>query len=308
MIFLKHTFTIFLLAIASVAYANGPTEIVVSAPPGGPLDIVSRAVSAYFVREGVKDAVVLNKPGGDGLIALERKNDSIVAASPGPFVFNPIIKKKIPYDVNKDFELVVPLVIVPSSLIVSTQSKIQNVNEFVAEAKKRPLNCGVNNQGTAMALKLFLTKLNIEKNVEIIMYKGTAPTKLAVLSGELDCAMDPVSSYSQEHNLQKVNIIGVGGDQPYDAVKSVPLLSKYVPGYHYVSWFGMALPRTMSEKRRNYYKTLLNRISADLEYNQTIAASGMLVVHPTAESDKWITREQQKWNAVRKSFNIDKID
>lgn len=300
------------LLLTSLAYAIGPIEIVVSAAPGGPLDVVSRAVATYFVKEGVKDTIVISKPGGDAIIAvqyaLDRKNDIILGANAGPFVFNPIIKKKLPYNANKDFDFVVPMVMVPSSLIVSNQSKIQNFTDFINEAKKRPLNCGVNNQGTAMALALLLNKLGIDNNVAIIMYKGTSPTKLAMLSGELDCAMDPVSSYAQEHNLQKVNIIGVSGDQPYEEVKAVPLISKYVPGYHYVSWFGMALPKTMSAESREYYKVLLNRIGTDLEYNKTISASGMVVVKPSTDPAKWLENEQQKWEDVRRRFNIEKID
>jgi tripartite-type tricarboxylate transporter receptor subunit TctC len=293
------------------AQAKEITEVVVLFTPGGVNDIVGRGVSEYLNSNSNHETVVMNKPGGDGIIgvnyALSNRNDTLVVANAGTFVFNRVTKNKIPYDVDRDFSLVVPIAIVPSSLITSAKSKITTMEEFISAAKSQPLNCGVTNSATALALKTLLASLGLT-NVGVIPYKGTAQALTDLLGGQIDCTMEPVSSFVQAHESGKAYIIATAGDRPYERVKSVPLLNRYVPGFKFQSWFGIAIPTSMPSDRRDQYIQLLQKLPADLEFNKTITGAGMTVVRPSADPRKWYNDEYRRWENIREKLNIPKND
>lgn len=301
-----------LMLLSSAVHANTPVEVVVMFPPGGVNDTVGRAVAEYLKANNIPEAIVINKPGGDGVIgidyALKSKGDAMVVANAGAFVFNRIVKKSLPYDVDRDFNLVVPIATVPSSIVVSVKSGINNMDEFIKAAQTRPLNCGLTNQGTTLAFRAMLKRLNIEKNVAIVPYKGTSQVSVDLLSGQIDCIMEPISSFVQAHNTGKALIIANTSDRPYEAVKEVPLLSRWVPGFKFESWFGIALPQAMPAERRQLYTRLLNQISNNAEYARMITGAGMTVAKPSADPVKWYRDEYNKWEAVRQNLGIEKVD
>ena len=301
-----------LMLLSATVYANTTTEVVVMFPPGGVNDVVGRAVAEYLKANNIPEVIVVNRPGGDGIIgieyALKNKNDTMVVANAGAFVFNRIVKKSLPYNVDRDFNLVVPVATVPSSIVMSTKSGITNMDEFIRAAQTRPLNCGLTNQGTTLAFRAILKRLNIEKNVAIIPYKGTSQVFVDLLGGQIDCIMEPISSFVQAHNTGKAVIIANTSDRPYEAVKEVPLLSRWVPGFKFESWFGIALPQNMPAERKKLYTSLLNQISSNFEFNRAIVGAGMTVAKPSADPVKWYKDEYNKWEAVRHNLGLAKID
>jgi tripartite-type tricarboxylate transporter receptor subunit TctC len=300
-----------LLLTSTIAHANTPTEVVVLFPPGGVNDVVGRAVTESFKKNNI-NTITVNKPGADGIIGidytLKNKTDSLVVANAGSLVFNRITKKSLPYDVDRDFNLVVPVAMVPSSIVVSMKSGITNMDQFIRAAQTRQLNCGLTNQGTTLAFKAALKKLNIEKNVAVIPYKGTSQVTVDLLSGQLDCIMEPISSFVQHHTAVKAIIIANTSDRAYEQMPQIPLLSKWIPGFKFESWFGLALPKTMKADKQKIYTEVLNKLSADVDYVSTINNAGMMVVRPSADPVKWYRDEYNKWEAVRQSLNIEKID
>lgn len=300
-----------LISLSTLVHANN-TEVVVLFPPGGVNDIVGRAVADYFKANRISDAIVVNKPGGDGVIGIDyvskSKNDAMFVGNAGALVFNRIVKKSVPYDIERDFNLVVPVATVPSSIVVSTKSGITNMDEFIKAAQTRPLNCGLTNQGTTLAFRSLLKRLNIEKNVAIIPYKGTSQVSVDLLGGQIDCIMEPISSFVQAHNTGKAIIIANASDRVYEPVKQVPLLSRWVPGFKFESWFGIAIPQSMSADKKQLYIGLLNRVNDDPEYIRTITGAGMTVAKPSADPVRWYRDEYNKWEAVRQNLGIEKVD
>jgi tripartite-type tricarboxylate transporter receptor subunit TctC len=291
---------------------NATTEIVIAFPPGGVNDVVGRAASEYLKSSGAGESVVVNRPGGDGIIALNyalsSKNDTLTVASAGPFLFNGIVKKSWPVDVNKEFNLVVPLAVVPSGIIMSQKSGVTSLEQFIAVAKTRSLTCGITNQGTNMGLRTLLSKLKLEQNIVIVPYKGTAPAKLDLLGNHIDCLFEPISSFVQEHNANKLTVIAHGGYKTYDNLPQVALLSVTVKDFNYVNWFGIAMPKTMSAEKQQMYSKLLNAAPANLEFTRAINNAGMIVVKPSGDPSSWLNNERNKWDNNRKMLGIEKVD
>lgn len=289
------------------AWANKETEVVVLFTPGGVNDIVGRAVSEYFIKNKL-ESVVVNRPGGDGIIGIQyaqSRPNAVFVANAGSTVFNRVLKQRLPYDMEKDFSLVVPIASVPSSLIVNSQSRIKNMSEFITTAKTRNLNCGTSNKGTEMALRTLLKSLDLP-NVAVIPYKSTSQIMTDLLGGTIDCTMEPISSFVQHHESGKVIIIANASDRPYAKLKNIPFVSQWVPNFKFESWFGIAIPNTQDKSRRDQYVKLLSVIDKDPDYVKTITDAGMMVNTPSARPEEWYGREYIKWEAIRHRLNIDK--
>jgi tripartite-type tricarboxylate transporter receptor subunit TctC len=91
------------------AYPNKPIRLVVPYPPGGPLDVIARAL-AERVREPLGQPVVVeNKPGAGGNVGADFVAKSpadgytIVMGAVATHAINPALYPKMPYDASRDF-------------------------------------------------------------------------------------------------------------------------------------------------------------------------------------------------------------
>src|SRR2546423_6129246 len=85
-------------------YPSRPMRMLIPNPPGGTLDITARLVGPKMTELSGQALIIDNRPGADTNIGTE-----IVARAPGdgytmllqtvPFVVNPAIFKKLPFDV-----------------------------------------------------------------------------------------------------------------------------------------------------------------------------------------------------------------
>jgi tripartite-type tricarboxylate transporter receptor subunit TctC len=123
--------TIALLSAASDVWAwpTRPVVLLASSSAGSPVDLAARLVAEGLASRLGQPFVVDNRPGADGIIALE----AIKAASPdghhllmtniGALTVNPLLYAKLPYDPERDFTpvtivaaAIIPLAILPMTI------------------------------------------------------------------------------------------------------------------------------------------------------------------------------------------------
>src|ERR1700682_3765249 len=86
------------------AYPSRPIRIVVTYPPGGPADIVARAVGQKLTEAWGQPVVVDNRPGAGGNIGTDLVAKSppdgytLVVSNFGPLVISAFVYSKLPYD------------------------------------------------------------------------------------------------------------------------------------------------------------------------------------------------------------------
>ncbi|MFM7850122.1 MAG: Bug family tripartite tricarboxylate transporter substrate binding protein, partial [Rubrivivax sp.] len=112
-----------LATAAPVAWAQGkPIRLVVPYPPGGPLDIVARAL-AERVKDSLGTVVVENRPGAGGnlgadLVAKSAPDGAtIVMGAVATHAINPWLYSRMPYDPVRDFTPITLVAQVPNVLV-----------------------------------------------------------------------------------------------------------------------------------------------------------------------------------------------
>lgn len=135
------------LASASSGATPYPAQkitIIVPNPPGSATDTLAR-IAAEGLQERLGQAVIVdNKPGAQGIIGVQSMKRSapdgytLIVSFSAINSSNPWLKKDLPYDYDKDFTHIVPMVRAASLLLVNVDSPYRSVSDLIAKARQSP--------------------------------------------------------------------------------------------------------------------------------------------------------------------------
>jgi tripartite-type tricarboxylate transporter receptor subunit TctC len=178
------------LTVGAQSYPHKPIRFVVGYPPGGSGDFVTRTVGEAIAAELGQSAVIDNRPGAAGNLASE-----IVLKAPAdgytllvgsnPYI-NKALYKKLPYDIEKDFQPVTLLANGPMVIAVNNSLPVNSIRELIAYAKKNPgkLNFASSGNGSAPHMAGVLFNSVSDLDILHIPFKGGAPAVQSVIAGD----------------------------------------------------------------------------------------------------------------------------
>lgn len=291
--------------------ASEVKELVSPYAPGGVVSSFARVIQKHLQEDSKISTVVVNKPGADARIgvryALERPADgnTWLMAATGPFLFNHVIYQDPGYQI-KDFDMVLPMTQSPSVLAVSNQSGITSFQDFIKQARTKPINCGVSNSGALFLTKYVVSQLRLT-GVEIVSYKGASEVSAALMSGSIECSFDTIQSQLQFHNSGKLKIVAVSSDAQNSAVPTATLFSKVLPGFTFYSWYGVAVRKDTPLRDKALMLNALRALNDNESYRNSVQAMGLELGKPVQDPEQWIQRQYQRWEAVRQQAGIQKL-
>jgi tripartite-type tricarboxylate transporter receptor subunit TctC len=231
--------------------AGKPIRLICPFPPGGAVDIASRAIAAELSKVLGQTVTVDNKPGAGGNIggaeAARSAPDghTLFMTTSGISAINPVLYSKMGFDPTKDLEPVVALVSLNNVLVVHPSIKATTVADVIALAKAQPgkMNFASSGSGTSvhMSGEMFkhLTKLDIVH----IPYKGSAPAMTDLLGGQVMMMFDNIPSALPHIKAGKLRALAVTGAKRDPLLPEVPTVAEAgVSGYESGVWFGLAVP------------------------------------------------------------------
>ena len=233
-------------------------HFVVPYPPGGPLDLVARAL-AERVKDSLGVVVVENRAGAGGNIGADVVAKSppdgatIVMGAVATHAINPWLYAKLPYDPIRDFTPITGVARVPNVLVMSptTASRlgIASVADLVAYAKKNPgkLNYGSGGIGSAghLAGEMFKTEAGVY--MVHIPYPGGNPAQLALLAGQVELNFDNLATAAANIKAGKLKALAVTTGQRSSAMPDVPTIAESgarlgLAHFDIDTWFGIFGP------------------------------------------------------------------
>ena len=171
-------------------FPTKPIKFVVGYPPGGSGDFVTRTLGEAIATELGQTAVIDNRPGAAGNLASELVHKSApdgytLLVGSNPYI-NKALYKKLPYDIEKDFQPITLLGNGPMVIAVNSSLPVNNIKELIAYAKKNPdkLNFGSSGNGSAPHLAGILFNSVTETDMVHIPFKGGAPAVQSLIAGD----------------------------------------------------------------------------------------------------------------------------
>ena len=174
-------------------YPVRPIRIIIGASPGAGADFVARLTSQMLSDRWGQNVVVDSRPGGGGVIA----SGLAARAAPDGYTlyqngFGLLLQgatKRVDFDVLKTFEPVVRTTSQPYILLVTPNLPAKSVKELIALSAAKPLTyAGSAGIGNTVHLGMERLALLSGMKLKYVAYKGSAPSILALMGGEINMA------------------------------------------------------------------------------------------------------------------------
>ncbi len=239
-----------LLASGSVAnaqtYPNRPIRFIVPYVAGGAGDIFARVIGAKLGEAFSQQVVIDNRPGANGIIGTDMvakaapDGHTLVMANSAPFVLNPSLYAKLPYDAVKDFAPVSQGTYYAYFLIVHPSVPAKNLKELIALAKAKPMSYGSTGAGGANHLAGEFLALMGGVKLNHVPYKGAAAALIDVLAGQIPMMFDTPITSLPHLKAGKVRALGFSGKRRVTQWPDTATMEELgFKGFEVSSWQGV---------------------------------------------------------------------
>jgi tripartite-type tricarboxylate transporter receptor subunit TctC len=297
-------------------YPERPIRVIVTFTPGGPTDIVARSVAQKLSEAWGQPVVVDNRPGAGGNIGMDivakapADGYTLVLGSFGPMIISPFVYAKLPYDPVKDFTAVTLAATSWFFLVVNPSTPAGTLKELVALAKSKP-GMTFSSSGNASPSHLAGELLKNLGDIDLthVPYKGGAPAVTAVLSGEVQMAIESPPPIVPLVKANKLRALAAARPSRSPLLPDVPTVSEAgMPGLEVGSWYGFLTPAGTP-------KAIIDKLNHEMvkwmntqELKDRFSGVGADPVAGTpAEFDTFIRAELKKWGSVVRKAGV-KVD
>jgi tripartite-type tricarboxylate transporter receptor subunit TctC len=238
-------------AVLAQAWPSKPVRIVNAFAPGGPSDLVSRAVGEKLQAMWGQPVVVEARPGADGIIGMEHAAKSapdgytFVTVPVGNAVILPNLRSKLAYDISKDFVPVTMLATVQNVLVVGASVPASNLKELIAYSKANPGKLSFASPGAGSSPHIAGEMLKSATGMDMIHvpYKGTGPALNDVMGGQVTMFFSQMSSALPLVKQGKLKAIGVASLRRHPAATDIPTIAEQdFPGFEAMAWYALFAP------------------------------------------------------------------
>ena len=299
--------------VCAQGVSGRPVRVLVAAAPGGPSDTAIRLILPKL-SEGLKQPLVVdNRGGANGVagtdIAAKATPDgyTLAVGNSGTHAINASLYRKLPYDPVRDFTPIVQMV--TSGMVVVANPKVGagSLTDFIALARKQPGKLNVGIAGATGELSgdalWALTQLKMNN----VRYKGSAPTELAILGGEVDVALLTPLAVRQHIQAGKLRAYGITSVQRSPVLPDVPTIGEQgVQDYDFQIWHGVFAPRGTPDKVIRAVNREAVRALNAADVKERFAMLGFVVIGNTPQEFAAVVKsEVAKFRKVIKESGIE---
>jgi len=293
------------------SWPNKPIRLVVPFPPGGPTDILGRAVGAKLGELLGQPVIIDNRGGAGGGIGADNvaksppDGYSLLLGTTGTHTINPNLYSKLPYDPIKDFAPVSLVVKYLNILVVNPGVPAKSVAELIALAKQKPGQVTFGSAGNGSSNHLTAEMLATMTGVKMqhVPYKGSGPALNDVIAGQISFMFDQYSTVGPNIKAGKLRAIGIATKQRHKLLPDVATIGETVPGFEVSPWYGLFAPAGTPKEIVARLNAELTRVMNSAEINDRMTTLGWdPVTNSPEEFTAQIKSELAIWaDVVKKS-------
>jgi tripartite-type tricarboxylate transporter receptor subunit TctC len=299
-------------AFAEDKYPNKPIRLIVSFPPGGPLDVMAR-LTAQQLSTSFGQVYVDNKPGAGGTLSgreaarAEPDGYTLLFGSSATLAIGPALYGNSGYDPVKSFAPIALVSSVPYVMIAATNAPFKTVPELLAYAKAHPgvINFGVPN-GAPPHMLAVMFKMQTGADVQIVPYKGASTLITDMLAGRIHCGFETTSVMLGHLHTGDIRGLAVLRDQRLPDIPDLPtMIESGVKGVEGSSWSGMLAPAgTKPEIIDQLHKATLAAIRSPEFAAKIKQMHADVKIMSAAEFGNFIASEYRRIGGVMKAAGL----
>jgi tripartite-type tricarboxylate transporter receptor subunit TctC len=294
------------------AYPSRPVSLVAGFAPGGGVDITARLIGQWLSERLGQQFVIENRPGAAGIVGTEAvvraPADGYTLLLVGSFnTINATLYDKLNYNFIRDIAPVASVMRYPYVMVVNPSLPAKSVPEFIAYAKANPgkLNMGSPGTGSGDHIAGELFKMMTGADIVHVPYRGIALALSDLLGGQIQVAFPSMLSSIQYIRAGQLRALAVVTATRSDALRDIPAMAEFLPGYEASSWYGIGAPKATPAEIIDKLNKEINAALADPKNKARLANLGgdALALSP-ADFSKLIADETEKWGTLIRTLNI----
>lgn len=232
-------------------YPTRPVRLIVPFAPGGPTDIMSRAISERVSPRLGQQLVVDNRPGAGGSIGTEIAAHSAADGYTmslghiGTHAINVSLYRKIGYDPVRDFAPITMIATLPLALFVNASVPAHSVSELLALAKAKPgqINFGSAGSGGPTHMAGEMLKAMARVDIVHVPYKGNAASLTDLVAGRVQMMFSNLLTAGVHARAGRLRALAVTTAKRSPQAPELPTMAESgVPGYDLTPWYGLLFP------------------------------------------------------------------
>lgn len=300
------------IAIAQTFPAK-PIRVIVAYPPGGSTDIIARILGQKLTDRFGQTVLVDNRAGAAGMIgasiaAQATPDGYTLLLSDTPFVVNPSVFAKVPYDPIKDFTPIVMVAQSPLMLVVNAAVPAQTVQELIKLAKAQPGKFTIASAGTGASSHVVaeLFKMRAGVNLTHVPYKGLGPALVEVAGGQVNALFSSIPAAMPHVKTGKLRVLGVCSPRRVAVAPEAPTMEEGgVRDFEAAIWYGYQGPAGMPRRVVDTLSREIARAAELPDVRERFLGIGLesFMLMPK-EFHAFIAADLKKWAEVAKAANI----
>jgi len=297
---------LFSAAVCAAPFPSKPINLIVPYPPGGAVDPIARLYAEKISQNWGVPVVVLNRPGAGTTIGLNQAAKAepdgyTVVLATASITSNAPLYRSLPYDTLKDFTYLSMAGMIPLAITANPRTPVNSLDELVDRLKRQPgsLTYSSSGNGTIIHLGGELFKSLAGVDMVHVPYKGSGPSVMAGVAGEVDLTFDSVFLMGPQVQAGKLKYIAVASAKRLKSLPEVPAIGEKYPGYFVTSWVGFMGPAGIPRDIADAWAKEIARVAALPDVSERLASLGVESVSSTPrEFSTFVESEIRKWEKV----------
>lgn len=299
-------------ALASTGkYPDRPIRYVVPFAPGGPTDILSRAIAERLSASLGAPVVVDNRGGAGGGLGAELvaraapDGYTLMIGHVGTHAINLSLYAKLGYDPVRDFQPVSLIATLPLALVVPASLPAKDVKQLIAMARAKPGRINFASAGnggpTHLSAELFKSATGVD--IVHVPYKGNAAALGDLVGGQVQMMFSNLMTSTPFVHAGKLRALGISTAKRSPQAPDLPTIAEAgVPGYDITPWYAVFTPAGLPKPLLSLLNREVVRIVDSPDMRQRFITQGVDLVSSSPEALAALIRtEIPRWRAIVKN-------
>lgn len=291
-------------------FPSRPVRIIIGFPPGGSNDVAARILQPGLHELLGQPVIIENRPGANATLAAEYVTKSppdgytLYLASSSPLVIAPHTSRHVAYNTGTDFAAVAMIAATPSVLAVGSATSARTLQDFLVEARRRPMNIASSGAGGLAHLAIEIMRREVSQTITHVPYRGGGPAATDTMAGNVHGVIVDLAAIYGLIRDGKLRALAVMSDARTALLPDVPTFTEAgVPGVVAVNWVAVLAPAHTPGGVLTRLHATFTEVAASPATRDRFAAQGlesMTLPSPTA-AQAFLRAEWDRWGAVARS-------
>ncbi len=289
------------------------SKVVIGFAPGGTIDLVGRRVADKLHPVYSKTAIVENKTGAGGQIAVQAVKGAapdgatMLLTPTSPLSLHLYTYKKLPYDPVQDLVPVSAAAQFDYALAVGPMvpAAVKTVPEFLAWCKANPTLANFGSAGAGSAANFIGAALAKAGQADLrhVAFRGSQPALLDLMGGQIAAVVGPTGEFMPNVAAGKIRLLATSGPARGKFTPTVPtMVEQGFKDLAYTGWYGFYLP---ARSQPELVQRLNARIRGALASQDVIDSLAAAYMEPMPTSPQQLAAmlrtETEYWGGLAKA-------